>query len=131
MSIQPSHEAFTNWDVADRLRKSLRVCHMEQQEMADYLGVSRNTVSGWVNGARTPDTRTLRLWAMRTGASFNWLKDGTPAPDDDGGGEELPKADLVGSAAGRNKVTSLYKNEGTRMEDAYRHPRNSPLRLVA
>jgi len=31
------------WDVADRMRKSLRVSGVGVQDMADYLGMSRNT----------------------------------------------------------------------------------------
>lgn len=32
------------WDLADRMRKSLRHSGVGVQEMADYLGVARNTV---------------------------------------------------------------------------------------
>ena len=31
------------WDVADRMRKSLRASGVGVQDMADYLGMSRNT----------------------------------------------------------------------------------------
>jgi len=33
------------WDVADRLRKSLRASGVGVQVMADYLGMSRNSTS--------------------------------------------------------------------------------------
>jgi transcriptional regulator with XRE-family HTH domain len=46
--------------------------------MADYLDVSRTSVTNWTSGRITPDTRTLRLWAMRTGVSYGWLT-GVPA----------------------------------------------------
>jgi hypothetical protein len=36
------------WDLADRLRKTLRESGVGVQEMADYLEVSRNTVSAWI-----------------------------------------------------------------------------------
>jgi transcriptional regulator with XRE-family HTH domain len=61
------------WDLTDRMRKSLRHAGMGVQEMADYLGVARNTVSTWINGKIDPSTQTLRLWAMRTGVPYEWL----------------------------------------------------------
>ncbi len=61
------------WDTADRMRKALRVADIGVQEIADYLGVSRNTVSTWINGRITPSTQTLRLWALRCGVDFEWL----------------------------------------------------------
>lgn len=91
MSIQPNAEAFTTWDLADRMRKSLRVAGMEVQDMAEYLEVSRGTVGNWINGRNRPSPAILRLWAMRTGAPLEWLKHGTPVEVYDGGpGGELP-----------------------------------------
>jgi transcriptional regulator with XRE-family HTH domain len=72
----PDGDRVPEWDVADRMRKSLRNAGMGVQEMADYLGVARNTVSTWINGRIEPSTQTLRLWALRTGVPFAWLRDG-------------------------------------------------------
>ncbi len=69
-------EQTPKWDVADRMRKALRHADVGVQEMADYLGVARNTVSTWINGRIPPSKQTLRLWAMRTGVSFGWLAEG-------------------------------------------------------
>jgi len=67
------------WDVADRMKKALRVADIGVQEMADYLGVARNTVSTWINGRITPSKQTLRLWALRCGVPFEWLDSGRDA----------------------------------------------------
>jgi transcriptional regulator with XRE-family HTH domain len=72
----PDGDSVPEWDTADRMRKSLRAAGMGVQEMADYLGVARNTVSTWINGRIEPSTQTLRLWALRTGVPFAWLRDG-------------------------------------------------------
>ena len=64
------------FDTADRMRKSLRVSGLTVQDMADYLGVTRGTVSTWINGHIDPSTQTLRLWAMRTGVPYEWLTGG-------------------------------------------------------
>ena len=66
------------------MRRALRVSGVGVQEMAEYLGVARNTVSTWINGKIVPSVQTVRLWALRTGAPYAWLKDGvnegSPAP---------------------------------------------------
>ena len=64
------------WDLADRMRKALRVADVAVIDMADYLGVTRGTVSTWINGRIAPSRQTLRLWALRTGVPFEWLETG-------------------------------------------------------
>jgi transcriptional regulator with XRE-family HTH domain len=75
------------WDTSDRMRKALRHAGIGVQEMADYLDVSRNTVSTWINGRISPSTQTLRLWAMRCGVSFSWLANGDTTGPINGGAE--------------------------------------------
>lgn len=98
MSAQPLDHAMLQFDLSDRLRKSLHAAEIGVQEMADYLDVSRNTVSRWVNGDREPKLSTLRLWALRTGAPLDWLTTGeikqqTP-PSGDGGVLSEPPAGI-------------------------------------
>ena len=81
------------WTLADRMRKTLRARGISVQEMADYLGVARNTLSTWINGHIEPSQRTVMAWAERTGVRVEWLMDGTepaaakvPVPPHPGGG---------------------------------------------
>lgn len=67
------------WRLEDRLRRSADEAGVGVSEMADYLEVSRTSVSNWINGRVRPDTRTLRVWAMRCGVPFEWLRDGDSA----------------------------------------------------
>jgi transcriptional regulator with XRE-family HTH domain len=69
------------WDLADRMRKSLREAGISVQYMADYLDVARGTVSTWINGRITPSRQTIRLWALATGVPFEWLHDGIETVD--------------------------------------------------
>lgn len=69
------------FDLADRLAKALRVAGMGNQEMADYLGVSRNTVSAYVNGRGEPKRAYLVLWALRTGVDLEWIETGRARRD--------------------------------------------------
>lgn len=80
MSIQPDASPVPEWDTADRMRKALRVAKMTPGQMADYLDVGGNTVSTWINGRIKPSKQTLRLWALRTGVSFEWLSEGIAEP---------------------------------------------------
>jgi transcriptional regulator with XRE-family HTH domain len=64
------------WTLGDRLRKSAQVAGLRSADMAEYLGVTRQTVSAWVMGHRTPGPMALRLWAQRTGVPLEWLTTG-------------------------------------------------------
>ena len=64
------------FDLADRMRKAMRVADVGVQDMAEYLDVSRNTVGNWINGHITPRTVTLRAFAQRCDVPFEWLKTG-------------------------------------------------------
>jgi transcriptional regulator with XRE-family HTH domain len=89
MSMSTEGAFIPEWDLADRLAKALRACGLSAHEMADYLGVHRNTVSAWMNGRTPPSIQSVRLWALRTGVPFEWLLDGTmkspPSPPPPGG----------------------------------------------
>jgi len=73
------------------MRKALQHSDVSVQEMASYLGVTRNTVGNWTNGRTGPGTQTMRLWALRTGVPLEWLltgaipewgeRDSNPQPD--------------------------------------------------
>jgi transcriptional regulator with XRE-family HTH domain len=83
-------ERAPEFDLADRMRKSLRHAGIGVQDMADYLEVSRNAVGTWINGRNKPSPQTVRLWALRCGVPYGWLRDGgtgvtRPGPDGDAG----------------------------------------------
>src|SRR5260370_26557848 len=59
-----------DWDIADRMRKALRTADIGVGEMADYLGVSRTSVSNWINGRVEPSFQAVRLCAIRTGVDL-------------------------------------------------------------
>ncbi|MDP9222277.1 MAG: helix-turn-helix domain-containing protein [Actinomycetota bacterium] len=81
MTTQRSDLLVPEFDLADRMRKALRVADIGVQQMADYLGVARNTVSTWINGKIAPSTQTIRLWAIRCEVSYEWLRWGDiPGP---------------------------------------------------
>lgn len=62
-------------DLADRLRRARRKAGLEQQELADQLGISRSAVSGYENG-RVPKRPVILSWALATGVDIEWLQRG-------------------------------------------------------
>lgn len=64
------------FDMADRLRRALRVSNTGVQEMAQYLEVDRTTIGNWINGHSRPRGRDLRAFAEKTGFPMAWLVEG-------------------------------------------------------
>ena len=77
--LQPAGDV-PDWDIADRMRKALRTADIGVGEMADYLGVSRTSVSNWINGRIEPSFQTVRLWSIRTGVDLEWVLGRTLVP---------------------------------------------------
>ena len=90
MSTQPSLGNRFAFSQGDRMRKAMDVAGISVNELAAEFGVNRNTVSRWLNDLNEPSVKTLKVFAMRTGAPLAWLITGdlneNPPPSDDGGG---------------------------------------------
>lgn len=71
------------WTLADRLEKSLDVQKISVAAMAEFFGLHRNTISAWINGRTSPPIHAVKLWALRTGVSYAWLR-GDPEPAHNG-----------------------------------------------
>lgn len=67
--------------LGDRLNRSLKFADLSVQEMADHLGMNRNSLSRYLNDRGAPPrSHILRLWALRCGVPYSWLSTGV-APD--------------------------------------------------
>lgn len=69
--------------LGDRLWRALKHVNMGKGQMAEHLGVDRNTVSRYINDKVTPSRSVLRLWALRCGVPYTWLATGE-LPTDSG-----------------------------------------------
>ena len=67
-------------NLAQRLRTTRMIAGLEQQDMADRLGVARTTISGWERGATEPSATNFVGWALVTGQPLEWLADGVVRP---------------------------------------------------
>lgn len=70
------HGIVPEFNTADRLRKALHVAGVSVSEMADYLGIARETCGRYINDKQPASLRTRRLWALRTGVPFDWIETG-------------------------------------------------------
>lgn len=90
------------WTLGDRMGKALSFADVSVQDMADYLGLSRNSLSGYINDRLRPKRQTVLLWAMRTGVSLEWLETGEGSPTgtdpDPGSGVDVDALDKLTQA---------------------------------
>lgn len=113
MSMEQAPAGVPEFDLADRMRKALRTSGVGVQEMAEYLGVARNTVSTWINGRIEPNRQTIRLWAMRTGVPFEWLSTGDYPQSPNGG--------LTGALPARSNTLSDDNVIDLKVRSAFDH----------
>lgn len=76
MSEQPAG-AVPEWTMQDRLQKALDYASIHVQEMADHLGINRNTVGNYLSGRTKRVPKAVRMqWAMLCGVDYRWLDTG-------------------------------------------------------
>jgi transcriptional regulator with XRE-family HTH domain len=62
------------WTIGDRIRKARRAAGIDSTgDMADLVGVSRNTITNWEADRTQPNVMALRAIAAATGVSVTWL----------------------------------------------------------
>lgn len=86
MSTQTTAGVVLEFTLQDRLRKAREHAGLDQQQLADRMGVSRGTVGNSEGGHVKVRPITIRAWAMATGVDPHWLETGeVPISPDDGG----------------------------------------------
>ena len=104
MSTQPN-EVVPTWTTGDRLGKALAHAGITVAAMADYLGVSRNTVGNYINDRTRVPRPTMMLWAMRTGVPLSWIEgdDGPTGPTPPNNGPRKPDPDALAELAAKKR----------------------------
>lgn len=96
MTMDYAAGTIPRFHAGDRLRKAREVRGLGTAELAELLGVSRNTVGNYESGRVTPRRPVLIAWAMATGVPIAWLENGeSPSQGGPDGGSRggLPRLD--------------------------------------
>lgn len=74
--------------VRHRLRIAREAAGLEQEQLANNIGVSRNTISNYEHGNTTPRRIVINAWALACGVPVSWIQTGKGPPGEtpDGGG---------------------------------------------
>lgn len=62
--------------VGDRLRIARRYAGLDQEQLAELIGVARSTISNAESGRVKPRRITLRAWALACGVPLSWIEHG-------------------------------------------------------
>lgn len=72
-----SDDGIPQWTLGWRLQRALAHAGMRSDQMGQELGVTRTTISRWVNDHGAPPRAIyVRQWALRTGVPYSWLQKG-------------------------------------------------------
>ncbi len=80
MSDAQQEGAVPVFETRHRMALALEHADVSVSEMADYLAVNRNTVGNWLAGRAHPRDAYLRVWAMRCGLPYRWIRYGEAPP---------------------------------------------------
>lgn len=70
---------FPTWTLQDRITKARTHAGLNQSELAQKMGLSRNTLGRWESGANTPTEKNLQALAEATGVPVEWFYQDIPA----------------------------------------------------
>ena len=73
------------------------------EEIAEYLGVSKDTVYGWIAKKDMPAHKVGRLWKFKTDEVDGWVRCGK-ASEDQNTGEAAAANSLKGASSGGEKA---------------------------
>lgn len=78
------------WTLADRLVKARHHAGLEQDELAEAIGIARSSLSAYENGRRTPRRPVLLSWALATGVPLEWLMEPLTSGSPESSGIDVP-----------------------------------------
>src|ERR1700751_1415561 len=72
-------------EVRHRLRIAREHAGLDQEQLAELIGVSRKTINSTENGRVKPRRITLRAWAFHCDVPLSWIEEGrTASPPGEG-----------------------------------------------
>lgn len=102
---------------AQRMTRARLFVGLEQADMAELLGKSRNTISAWERGVNDPPLSAVAKWARITGRSIDWIV---------WGDDETPTASAMGVSGSRLRESNPrpihYMAQGSSGSEAFWTP---------
>ncbi len=98
--------------IGRRLLASRALAGMDQQQIADAIGVSRTTVSGWERGKFEPTFTSMVKWSRITGQPLEWFAGALPEDDVRPERLELPTFCSGAWSVADDVERWLYSNSG-------------------
>lgn len=113
-------------EVRHRLRIAREYAELEQDELAELIGVSRNTIGNAEKGRVQPRRITLNAWALACGVPVSWLiaggeQSGGPGSGPGCGPTPITGGPLVNRGAGR----PVDPNSGLRISSTHLGPQDT------
>lgn len=71
------------FETRHRLALALEAADVDVDEMADNLGVSKQTIYNYMSGNRAPKLGMIKMWAMRCQVPWQWITTGELPEDDE------------------------------------------------
>lgn len=68
-------------EIRHRLRIAREEAGLSQTELAEAIGISRRSITSYESGDAQPKRPVIIAWALRTGASSEWLVTGRVSGD--------------------------------------------------
>lgn len=88
------------WTLGWRMQRALAHAGISVNDIADEMGVSRATISRWINDKGAPPRIAyIKQWAFRTGVPYEWLANMDPS----------------GRGGAKVQVSKGFKSVSTRM----------------
>jgi len=94
-------------EVRHRLRIAREYAGLEQEELAERMGITRSTVSNAENGKGAPRRTTINAWALACGVPASWILTGISPEDGPPGPGAAQPTDSDGSGDGTGNVFSF------------------------
>lgn len=121
--------------LGDRLRKARETAGLEVGQLAEVIGVHRQSISNYESGRTSPRRPVLRMWALVTGVDEAWLSTACTPRDSNseptGSGSKRKKRGNPGVSAAPLESESQINGSKVRPETAALRKAQSAKRSAA
>lgn len=97
--------AVPDWPLPWRLKRARDHAGLDQHELAEKVGLSRNSVINYEKGTTVPKPYAVMAWAMCCGVSYEWLAGGGGSPEASDSQVTLPYPAFAGPSERHKRLS--------------------------